>query len=84
MFESLMFNLIDKSDLDFDLDKYNLVGMARRLCLTDLVCVWQFFALTFLFILLDISFIYISNIIPFPSFPSRKPLSHAAHPHLIL
>lgn len=40
MFELLMFNLIDKLDFDFDFDKYNFVGMVRRLCLIDLVCVW--------------------------------------------
>jgi hypothetical protein len=32
------------------------------------------------FFLLDISFIYISNVIPFPGFPSKKnPNAHPAH-----
>jgi hypothetical protein len=30
--------------------------------------------------LLDILYIYSSNIIPFPRFPSRKPLSHPPSP----
>jgi hypothetical protein len=30
--------------------------------------------------LLDILFIYISNVIPFPGFPSRKPVSHLPSP----
>ena len=33
-----------------------------------------------LFFLLDILFIYISNVIPFPSFPSGNPLSHPLSP----
>jgi hypothetical protein len=33
--------------------------------------------------LLDIFFIYISNIIPFPGFPSGKPLSHSPSPCFI-
>jgi hypothetical protein len=32
------------------------------------------------FLLLDIFFIYISNVIPFPGFPSRNPLSHTLSP----
>jgi hypothetical protein len=35
--------------------------------------VWFFWGF-FLLLLLDIFFIYISNVIPFPSFPSEKPL----------
>jgi hypothetical protein len=35
------------------------------------------------FFLLDILFIYISNIIPFPGFPSGKPLSHSPSPLLL-
>ena len=33
------------------------------------------FATTFLFVLLGVFFIYISNVIPFTSFPSENPLS---------
>ena len=35
-----------------------------------------------IFFLLDIFFIYISNVIPFPGFPSKKPLSHPLSPYL--
>jgi hypothetical protein len=36
--------------------------------------------LFYLFIFLDILCIHISNVISFPSFPSRKPLSHPPSP----
>jgi hypothetical protein len=36
----------------------------------------------FFYFLLDILFIYISNVIPFPSFPSTNPLSHPPSPRL--
>jgi hypothetical protein len=36
----------------------------------------------FCFFWVDILFIYISNVIPFPSFPSRRPLSHRPFPFL--
>jgi hypothetical protein len=34
----------------------------------------------FFFFKLDIFFIYISNVIPFPGFPSENPLSSPPHP----
>jgi hypothetical protein len=34
----------------------------------------------FVYFLLDIFFIYISNVIPFPGFPSENPLSHLPSP----
>jgi hypothetical protein len=36
----------------------------------------------FIFLLLDIFFIYISNVMPFPSFPSKNPLSCPSSPLL--
>jgi hypothetical protein len=35
-----------------------------------------FIYLSFLYFLLDVFLIYISNVIPFPSFPSENTLSH--------
>jgi hypothetical protein len=35
-----------------------------------------FFLATYSFFKLDILFIYISNVIPFPHFPSRNPISY--------
>ena len=36
--------------------------------------------LIFFIVLLDIFFIYISNVIPFPGFPSKNPLPHTLSP----
>jgi hypothetical protein len=41
----------------------------------------QFLILHFLYFLLGIFFIYISNVIPFPSFPSENPLSTTTSTH---
>jgi hypothetical protein len=38
------------------------------------------FSLSFLKFLLDIFFIYISNVIPFSGFPTKSPLSHTSSP----
>jgi hypothetical protein len=39
-----------------------------------------FFSIFLKFILLDILFIYISNVIPFPGFPCKNPLSPSPQP----
>ena len=48
--------------------------------LYTITCIYLLF---FFLFLLDIFFIYISNVIPFPSFPSENPLSPPPAPHLI-
>jgi hypothetical protein len=48
-------------------------------CFLFFVCVCLF-CFVFCFVFLDIFFIYISNVIPFPSFPSENPLSSQPSP----
>ena len=43
---------------------------------------WANFITHFFFFLLDIFFIYIWSVIPFPSFPSKNPLSSSPIPLL--
>ena len=64
--------------------KFCMVSSPLKLCTTELLN----FALThsilevYLFFFLDILFIYISNIIPFPGFPSTTHLSYSPFPLL--
>jgi hypothetical protein len=53
-----------------------------RLAWVGYKCEWNF--IFFSFLLLDIFYIYISNVVPFPGFPSGTPLSHLPHSRLHL
>jgi len=52
-----------------------LVGLYRDTALWENTLVLSSIQFLFSFLSLDIFFIYISNVIPFPSFPSTNPLS---------
>jgi hypothetical protein len=78
-------NLEMEDDGEFSQSTNQKQNKTKKCYLTSSSFIYLFvylFIFIFLSLLLDIFFIYITNVIPFPGFPSKNPLSHPPSPCL--